>query len=1055
MKLLEDLYKSKLPAYSSWISASAGTGKTKLLTDRVLNLLINKIDPENILCLTFTKAAKGEMLSRINENLYYWSKMDSGKLKAYLEETYNQEYSEGQVAYAKNLYIQNAILSKKIKIYTIHAFCQNILQKFPIEAGIRPAFRVIDEKESRSILNKIIFSNQFLDNMSIDILKHVSLFSFKELLADNAIQLQRLPISGYIINEHLVSSEYNRFFGNQNDIETPDDILLKLQNFITRKFHNIKFQDDNLTLIITNFIKSTELTFLNNFEELKTIFITAAGTPRKKLLSKISKDYIFLNDMLEIQSKFVDALQEIHAYQIKEKSSLLYNTSIEILDRYKAEKNKLNLLDYEDLIKCTNYLLSQSATREWVKYKLDGGISHILVDESQDTSVNQWNIIYNLLSDFFSGQGISNEDKTIFVVGDTKQSIYSFQGARPDLFVPTKNLIKAQCINANKQFLDIELETTYRLPKAIYEFVDKVFSNNKNIETLPKLSCNRTTDYSSIEIMELTPKIVLPELFWPSPEIFSKITLTELDHAKRIASYVKNLLDSKIYITSKKRLVKPGDILILVQKRTKLNHYISSELTNLGIRVAGLDRICLNESLAIKDLLSIAKFVINADDDLNLASLLKSPYINFDDDYLSPFIGKKLWYQIIISENHPILLKLEYFKSLAARVDIYNFFLTIINENNILQVYRNQGAFDQIDAIKVFLTELYTTTTNGTNTSLNEVVSYFQSEDIDIKRDLSFSDAVKIMTIHAVKGLEAPIVILADANDYITGAASSVEYIQNEGSENILPIWSNSQEKHEFITNLKDNNKQEALKEYTRLLYVALTRAQDKIVITGIENIDSESWYNISKEAAISYFSAQENGSLTYDDGIIEEGFIQKPGKLEDIYIYNNHINYDAKSLASTKPDSPTQINFHEDYSLGLILHKFFENYNHNSKNIENFISHALSMHSDSEKQEIQNLLIQACKNEYLTQLMSKKCMHEVEIAVKINNKVSLIRLDLLVIEAENIIIVDFKSDRSKILLEKYKEKLQQYKQAAGLIYPNFNILTKIFWIRLDEWESI
>ncbi len=1056
MKLIEDLYNAKLPAYSSWISASAGTGKTKLLTDRVLNLLINKIDPENILCLTFTKAAKGEMLSRINENLYNWSKMDNDILKSYLKATYNQNYTEEQVNYTKNLYIQNAIFSKKIKIYTIHAFCQHLLQKFPIEAGIRPAFRVIDEKESKYILNKIILSQDFLKKMPEEILNHVSLFSLIDLLADNVIALQRLPISYPLINEDIVSTDYNLLFENKTAISEPKYILLKLQSFITQKLSKIHLEEEELNSTIKNFINCEESEIISNFDELKSFFLTINGSPRKKLLKKTSQDNKFLDEILEIQEKVVEASQDINAYKIKAKSILLYNITKEILECYKAKKNKLNLLDYEDLIKFTNYLLSQSATREWVKYKLDGGINHILVDESQDTSINQWNIIYNLLSDFFSGQTASDIEKTIFVVGDIKQSIYSFQGARPDLFIPTKNLIKAQCLNANKKFLDIELQVTYRLPQAIYEFVYKVFDNNKNIETLPILSCNRDDDYSSLEIMELTPKITLPELFWPTPDIFSEIITTELQHAKRIACYIKNLLDSQLYIKSRERPIKAEDILILVQKRTKLNNHLSSELASLDIRVAGLDRISLTESLAIKDLISIAKFIINPDDNLNLASLLKSPYLNQDDNYLKSFIGQNSWYKIIILENHSIIQKLEYFKALATHLDIYNFFLTIINEHNILQKYRDEGSFDQIDAIKIFLNELYTTTTNGTNISLKETIEYFESEEIDIKRDLSFSDAVKIMTIHAVKGLEAPVVILADANDYLSNTASSVEYIQSNASENILPIWSNSQEKHDIITNLKENNKKEAIKEYTRLLYVALTRAQDKIVITGIENNNPESWYSICRDTAISYFYPQEDGSLKHESGIIKEkSSEQSIHQSNETYTYNSYINYEYQTPIKENPIAEIKINFHEDYSIGLIMHKFFEDYINNVKNIENFLLRNLSLCSPASRDEICNLIAQTAKNEYLTQIMNKERKHEVEIAAKINNKISLIRLDLLVIDGENLIIVDFKSDRSKTLLNLYKEKLLVYKQAVQLIYPNQNIITKIFWIRLDEWENI
>ena len=1108
MSYEKNLFNAKTPEYSAWISASAGTGKTKLLTDRVINFLINGIDPETILCLTFTKAARGEMLSRINETLLRWSQMPLDEIGAVLENIYGKKHTKAQIERAKNLYLENSTKSKKVRIYTIHAFCQNLLQRFPLEAGIKASFSVIDEREAKFILTKIISSNTFVITLPDKIREHCSIFSLYSILAESALNIQKNIFDETLISAEQIRKTYYDYFnlehGEYNKVDLIKTLQLEVRDFFI-KILNVPFPDEIIMDGIKPFIDLVEPSFraaplvgsvessneiynsksyssialspvlngsainvnmdstsaangrsLNDnfytplYENFQKYFLTQIGEPRKTLVPRaIAKQFPeFFDYLLEIQNKVHQTHVRIHTEEIIEKSLLLFESGNKVLTEYQNYKIAHNILDYEDLITYACKLLSRSDMREWVKYKLDGGINHILVDESQDTSDRQWQIIQNLTDDFFSGAG-SNPDtlRSIFVVGDVKQSIYSFQGARPDLFYLTKELTKEQCKNSNMNFLDIELHTTYRLPKAIYEFVDNVFRGSEKIEKLPELKCYRENDYSSVEVWEKTEVKEKETLFWPTPLELNQLEAPQLIHAKKIAVYIKKILDEKLYISSKKRSVEARDIMILVQSRTDLNHYLTEELSKLSVPVSGLDRILLNEHISIKDIISAGKFVLNSSDDFNLSSLLKSPYIGLNDNDLMIFSGKRNWCELVKQHYEKAFAKLERIRQIALDYSCEEFFMTLIFENNILEYYKHNSLFDYVDAIKAFVIEIHSILGRGKVNSLTDFINYFEGDNLEVKRDLSSSNEVRIMTAHGAKGLEAPVVILADSHVPPNPRGDTIHNAEND--DNILPIWMSSANVIPSIESIKEKRKDDDYNEYIRLLYVALSRAQDKLVITGIDsNTKKDTWYLLCHRAAANYFIEDENRVLLYESGKILDSS-EKPIHEKNIYKYKLSS---FETLAKKPVLEKVKLNLKEDTGFGDTIHKILELYVLGVE-LNDAIESESSNLEAHEKAELTRILETATKNQYFKELLSYKHETEVEIGARINGKISILRIDLLIYTDDKIIIVDYKSDHNKNRRSEYETKLNQYKQAVELIHHDKLVECSLFWLRTNEWD--
>ncbi|ABV76693.1 UvrD-helicase domain-containing protein [Rickettsia rickettsii] len=805
------------PNYSVWVSASAGTGKTKILTDRFLRLLITGVEPSNILCLTFTNAAAIEMQVRINSRLKYLSLCNAEKLEEALFLMSGNKPSPQDTENAKTLYDKILNSNKLLNIYTIHAFCQKILNTFPSEAGITPEFTILEETKLQDIFlnirNEIYLSDEHNDLMKILLNRfhEITLQDIFTEIIEQQIKFRKLFINKQIpkeiSNKRLALGELNNIYDKVKNLFAEYDVEIAP----------------------------------------KEIFFTKDGKKRKSLLSKelIRKYPKLLLELEKITSEIyrLDELRRIE--ELEYHTNLLTKLAHIILKKYDSYKEENNLLDYDDLIYYTEKLLNNKTTHKWLLHKLESEINHILVDEAQDTSLSQWNIITTLITEF---NAVERPNNSVFIVGDDKQSIFSFQGADLRNFNLVNERLKANLTNANKKFKNITLEYSYRSCTEILQFTYNVLKNIKSnypslfLANNPLISSFRTHQ-GSVTVWPLVTSEKQEELFWALPEDYENSKSAADLLIEKIVNFIKEQIESEEILPSTANRISEKDFMILVRKRDEFSNNLIKELSKAKLKVEVSDRMNLKENLTIMDLISLAKFVLLPDDDLNLAGLLKSPIIGISEQQLYKLLVNKrensLW--DILPSHEEIYNKLDSLIEIYKISIVENFFDLVVHNLNLRELYDD----DSDDMINELLT-LSKNYANDIDNSLQGFVAWFENNDIYIKRDIEHSDKIRVMTVHGSKGLETPIVILCDST---TLPISSNKFIWDDKGE--MFFSANAADTPEFLQELKEAEKLKDLQEYIRLLYVAMTRAKDRLIICGFSNKSTtpkNCWYEIAKQ---------------------------------------------------------------------------------------------------------------------------------------------------------------------------------------------------------------
>ncbi len=1101
------------PEYSVWVSASAGTGKTKILTDRVLRLLIKGVPFEKILCLTFTNAAALEMQSRIKNKLAKFAANETAKLTEELGLLLTREPLESEVQYTKTLYHRLLNSEDGINIYTIHAFCQKMLKLFPFEVGINPKFQILDEITAQGVLSKI--RNQIYLDPTYNELISFFLTNFHETTIND--------IFSEIIQQKI---KFKKLFAKQMDSVEYDaqTIFAQLSNIY-----------DQAKQLLAKYSISIDLD-----QEIQQFFLTKENLKRKNILPKsVAMKYPkLLNELEYIQEKIFQLDQQAKMQDMENCSNSLRNLAKIFLDKYDSYKIQHSLLDYDDLIYLTQLLLTDNAAKNWVAYKLNGGIDHLLVDEAQDTSPGQWDIITAIIADFTSS---TKKKSTIFVVGDEKQSIFSFQGADLSSFSYVNENLYKNLSDANKNFRNITLQWSYRSTKEIIDIVYLIFQQIKHTtpplftSDNPKILPFRQTHKGRVELWPLVKGEKESKLFWPLLEEHNKSKSAQQLFAQQIASFIKSQIASRRILPATNSEVKESDFMILVRKRDELIFEIINCLKQHGLAVEDVDRITLNKSLSVLDLMSIAKFVLLPQDDLNLASLLKSPIIGMSEQALQTIAisrGKNsIWgYLQTIPDYASIYKKLCHFLQLYKVANCENFFSLIVDCLDVRKVLVESNGFDSNDVINelIYLSSNYA---NNIDSSLQSFVYWFENNKIEIKRNLESSSKIKIMTVHASKGLQAPIVILCDTSSVPT---NSNKFIWDENQ-----VFSTTQSANspEFFKALKEKEQQKDLQEYIRLLYVAMTRAEDHLVICGYQSsskLPQNCWYELVARTMNMRGKVQENGIIVYEsviegsgnglchptkvadldsrlcrddikesrDDIYDEtmSFLRKQESKEidqkgaldilDPCLRRDDINHCRDDIKRSRYDiedsgndiedwipnlflinkitkntkqnysvnSPLIVNDHLEY--GKIFHKILEDAtkinDFSSMNKHPFIYKLPTTLQEKIHSNIDKLL----NNIEFMALISQELNTEVTIGTTINDEVKIGRIDLLAIDTGKIIIIDYKSDASppktcQLVKESYIDQLNFYRHIVAKLYPNSEIICKILWLENANFMTI
>ncbi|HKD21952.1 MAG TPA: double-strand break repair helicase AddA, partial [Rhizomicrobium sp.] len=549
-----------------------------------------------------------------------------------------------------------------------------------------------------------------------------------------------------------------------------------------------------------------------------------------------------------------------HAAAMAEAAIILIRAARE---EYEAAKRARSMLDYDDLILTAERLLERREAAQWVLYKLDGGLDHVLIDEAQDTSPEQWAIVTRLTEEFFAGEGVKDRaPRTIFAVGDEKQSIFSFQGAEPREFEIHRRHFAERI--GREAFADVRLDVSRRSVPEVLRFVDEVFAPEAArkgvVSTGEPIShhAHRKTDAGRVELWPLVEPSGKPEndIWRPVDEPSEASPVVQL--AVQVARRIKGWLDGKTRLPGKDHAIRPGDIMVLTPRREPFAGAFIRELKKLGIPVAGADRIRIANQIAVMDLVALGRFALLPEDELNLASLLRSPLVGFSEDELYALSAGRtgtLWQalQSARAENPRCAEAADFLSATFAAADYappHEFYAAILSQPQMRTRILTRLGVEASDAIDEFMS--LALAYEGLNTpSLEGFLHWIEHGDAEVKRDMERArDEVRVMTVHGSKGLEADIVILPDTAGPPGGPRPRMEILYTDDGP-VFPVKNDIASAR--VRQAKTAADEKAREEHRRLLYVALTRARDRLYICGFKGpnvLNAHSWYALARRAA-------------------------------------------------------------------------------------------------------------------------------------------------------------------------------------------------------------
>lgn len=848
------------PAYSIWVEANAGSGKTFVLTNRVLRLLLGGVPPQSILCLTYTKAAAAEMRKRVGARLAAWAVADEAALRQALFELTGQQPHPRQVEDARILFARALETPGGLRILTIHAFCEAVLHRFPIEAGVPFDFAVIEEDRQANML----------------------LAARESVLAEGlrgGAHAQAVETLFGLLSDHAITEAISAALAEGARLKP---VLADLAGAKTR-LRSLVGATGSAADIAASIVGETALTrsvwqdIVGTFDtdpagkrfidqvarldpdrltanQLCNLFVTEDKErnkrPRANLLNaEQRKTRPLLQPLLEAERDRVFALDsQFCGALLVERSEAVLDVVAAIVARYEAEKRRHALLDFDDLIERLGDLLADQALGPWVQYKLDAGIDHILVDESQDTNEQQWRVVRALADEFFAGEGAVDRPRSIFAVGDQKQSIYSFQGAQPALFGLTGRDMARRAGAAAKPFEKVELHTSFRTLGGILEAVDRVCDR-------PDIQRALLSDQKIIhEAARVQPGGTVT--LWPpvKEERFERETgewpraIVEAEQsanrqvALHIARQVRSWIDTGRVLGERGRPVAADDVLILVQKRGPLFQEIIRALRSEGLPTPGADRLAVTGHIAVLDLLALMDVLLNPADDLQLAALLRSPLFDLSEDDLYDIAQPRderqtLWSALFDASLPAARAAAERLGAWRASLDMerpFEFLSSVLYAHGGLKRFHARLG-TEVDDVLSELLELALTHEQGPQPSLQGFAAEMRRRAVTIKRELAESGGgVRVMTVHGAKGLEAPIVILADATMRPSASQTGKPVYAIDKDPGPLLLHAASRGQHVPATlELRQRVDATLDEEYWRRLYVAMTRAEDELYVTG------------------------------------------------------------------------------------------------------------------------------------------------------------------------------------------------------------------------------
>jgi ATP-dependent helicase/nuclease subunit A len=870
------------PGVSLWVSAHAGAGKTRVLIDRVARLLIADTPPDRILCLTFTKAAAAEMAVRLAEALGALAFAAEDALIAKLAELGVDAPGPDLLRHARTLFARALETPGGLKIQTIHGFCERLLGRFPIEAGIAPGFAVLDERSAAALLEEaqrrtlgdIAHRAHPADLAQLEQLARLGQGSGLPEILRGLLTLRRdrAGVAGAGLDTSSAAQDLAAALGldaEESEAQVEAAFLTALPlDFLRYAAPLLALSGANDQVCAEKLGAMAETPGTDLLKRYCSAFVTQEGKPKKELCAKAlrTRDPALDRNLRAEQARVLAYLARLKAVRAGAIAKAALSIGLRVIERYDSLKAEGAALDYDDLVLRTAQLFTRSSAT-WVLYKLDGGIDHILVDEAQDTNALQWRIITALADEFFAGEGARPRTRTVFAVGDEKQSIYRFQGSDPAIFERMQNYFEDKLEAAGAKLHTPLMNLTRRSAKPVLGFVDAVFADPElaarlsSVGTPPAHAAYRTAQAGLVELWPTEKPVAAEEpLPWDVPLDYLHPESPRARLARKIATVIAGWLEKGERLISQDRPITPGDIMILVRRRDAFVDEVIRALKRRQIPVAGSDRLSLTEHLAVMDLMALGQFAIMPADDLALACVLKSPVFALSEEALFTLAHGRAGtlYAALNASADPKLRAIAdslcAFITLAHRATPFGFYTESLGARGLRSALVARLGADAQDPIDEFL-RLALDYERLHPPSLQGFLHWLSEGQAEVKRDMDQGrDEVRVMTVHGAKGLESNILFLPDccSMPHLTQRPGFFE-LAVTGAARTVPFWSaRASDDPEPAAAARMAERIAAEGEHLRLLYVALTRARDRLYICGHETkqgLDAASWHALCARA--------------------------------------------------------------------------------------------------------------------------------------------------------------------------------------------------------------
>ncbi|MCY1126634.1 double-strand break repair helicase AddA [Frigidibacter sp. RF13] len=1089
------------PLRSVWLAANAGSGKTRVLTDRVARLLLGGTEPQRILCLTYTKAAASEMQNRLFRRLGRWAMLEEGALRGELAELgVEGEITPEVLAGARRLFARAIETPGGLKIQTIHAFCAGLLRRFPLEARVSPDFTELDDRTA-GLMRREIVEEMAEEDTESAVAALASLVQGDDLAAllteicgnrdafsrqetrESLGQALGLPPG---LDARALLSDV--FLGGEGPLLAALRPLLAASSVndvkLGRALADLAFDPPTIGTLI-----ELEAHFLTGAKAKVPFGAKIGSVPTKAVAQGAGAALMPALEALMLRVEAARALRV--GLAAVERSLALHAFARPFLGRYAARKAARGALDFDDLIARAAALLSDRSVAAWVLYRLDGGIDHILVDEAQDTSPGQWRVIERLAEEFTAGEGARGEGRRIFVVGDKKQSIYSFQGADLATFDAMAEEFESRHQGAVAPFESLSLRHSFRSSRAILDVVDHTFkaAAGRGLGGETRHIAFHAAMPGRVDLWEPVEKPGEPEEGdWSDPVDQLADSHESVVLARKVAGEIRRMIDEGTAIETREgsRALDEGDVLILVRRRGPLFHELVRACKAAGLEVAGADRLTLGDQLAVKDILALLSFLALPEDDLSLAAALRSPLFGWSEDALYRLAqprakGSYLWQALRSRDGAEAEAARAVIADLRDQADFlrpYELIERLLTRHDGRRKLLARLGVEAEDAIDALLAEALTYE-QASVPSLTGFLVWMQSGDVEVKRRHDgTARAIRVMTVHGAKGLEAPLVILPDTAKWAPRERGSV-MASKDGA-----FWRMADDaKPPLLASLAGSRRAAEREEWMRLLYVAMTRAESWLIVCAAGDVgkSDESWYRLV-EAGMDHAGAASlppegelwpfGHGMRYDWGRWPEPVAAArrgapgPADLPDwaLRAAPTGLEPERALLPSALPGPkalPGEAGLDQEMAkrLGTALHLLLEHLPGAAETGRERIARRLLGPLSAETETVFRRATALLTDPALAALVGPGSLAEVELAARVpalDGRLMAGTVDRLIVTPDRVVAVDFKSNRmvparAEDIPSGILAQLGAYAAMLAAIYPDREIEVAVLWTETAE----